>query len=58
MPGTKRARNENRAIGTSLGANLKTEAKGHSVKLALAKRLRKETTLTIREIAERLHMGS
>ena len=30
----------------------------HAVKLALAMRLRKETTLTIREIAERLHMGS
>jgi hypothetical protein len=28
------------------------------VKLAIAQRLRKETTLTIREIAARLRMGS
>jgi hypothetical protein len=39
-------------------AQLKEEAKSHPVKLALAMRLRKETILTIREIAERLHMGS
>jgi REP element-mobilizing transposase RayT len=38
--------------------DLKEHAKSHPVKLALAARLRKETTLTIREIAERLHMGS
>ena len=37
---------------------LKEHAKSRPVKLALAQRLRKETTLTIREIAERLHMGS
>ena len=37
---------------------LQAEAKGHSVKLALALRLRKETTLIIRQIADRLHMGS
>jgi ribosomal protein L39E len=39
-------------------AALKEHAKGHPVKLALAMRLRRETTLTIREIAERLNMGS
>lgn len=39
-------------------AALKENAKSHPVKLALAMRLRKETTLTIREIAGRLHMGS
>ncbi|HVV00860.1 MAG TPA: transposase [Verrucomicrobiae bacterium] len=39
-------------------ADLKQRAKSHPVKLALALRLRKETTLTIREIAQRLKMGS
>ena len=39
-------------------SQFKAEAKSHPVKLALALRLRKETTLTIRQIAERLHMGS
>ena len=37
---------------------LKEQAKSHAVKLALAARLRRETTLSIREIAQRLHMGS
>ncbi len=37
---------------------LKEQAKSHPVKLALAMRLRRETTLTIRQIAKRLHMGS
>ena len=32
--------------------------KAHPEKLALAARLRRETTLTIREIGQRLHMGS
>jgi hypothetical protein len=32
--------------------------KTHPEKLALAGQLRRETTLTIREIAQRLHMGS
>lgn len=39
-------------------AELKEHPKSHPVKLALATRLRKETTLTMREIAKRLHMGS
>jgi putative transposase len=39
-------------------AELKDQAKSHPLKLALALRLRRETTLTIREIAARLHMGS
>jgi hypothetical protein len=33
-------------------------AKRDPVKLALAGRLRRETSLTIRKIAERLHLGS
>jgi hypothetical protein len=33
-------------------------AQSHPVKLAPAGRLRRETTLTIREIAGRLHLGS
>jgi hypothetical protein len=32
--------------------------KTHLEKVAMAGRLRRETTLTIREIAQRLHMGS
>src|SRR3974390_867645 len=39
-------------------AHLKEHPKTHPQKLALAARLRRETTLTIREIAQRLHMGS
>ena len=37
---------------------LRERAKGDPAKLALAARLREETTLTIRQIAQRLHMGS
>ena len=39
-------------------ADLKTQPKGHSVKVALAVRLRAETTLTVKWIAERLGMGT
>jgi putative transposase len=39
-------------------ADLKEHPKTHADKLAIALRLRGETTLTIREIARRLHMGS
>jgi DNA-directed RNA polymerase specialized sigma24 family protein len=39
-------------------ADLKQHAKSHPVKMSMAIRLRKETTLSIREIAERLAMGS
>jgi Transposase and inactivated derivatives len=38
--------------------DLEVHAKSHPVKMALAMRLRTETTLTIRQIATRLHMGS
>ncbi len=38
--------------------DLKGHLKGDPAKLALAARLRRETTLTVRQIAERLHMGS
>jgi hypothetical protein len=38
--------------------DLKEHPKSHPLKLALAARLRRETTLTIRQIARRLHMGS
>lgn len=38
--------------------DLKKAPKGDAVKLVIAQRLRKETTLTIREIAKRLEMGS
>ena len=37
---------------------LKRKAKGDADKLALAVRLRKETTLTVPQVAQRLHMGS
>ena len=37
---------------------LKTRPKGDSVKLALAARLRSETTMTVGRIAERLAMGT
>jgi hypothetical protein len=37
---------------------LAARAKSDPVKMGLALRLRRETTLTIREIAGRLHMGS
>ena len=39
-------------------ADLKHHAKSDPVKLATATRLRRETTLTVREIAKRLDMGS
>jgi REP element-mobilizing transposase RayT len=39
-------------------ADLSRRAKSDPVKLALAARLRRETTLTIQEIADRLRMGS
>ena len=38
--------------------DLTKRPKGDGVKLAIALRLRRETTLTIREIAQRLNMGS
>ena len=38
--------------------DLKETPKTHPEKLAMARRLRRETTLTIREIAQRLHVGS
>jgi hypothetical protein len=38
--------------------NLREQPKGELEKLAIAARLRRETTLTIRQIAKRLHMGS
>ena len=34
------------------------QRKGHKVEVAVAKRLRKETTMTLKWIAERLQMGS
>jgi hypothetical protein len=37
---------------------LKERAKGDPQKLEIAVRLRKQTTLTIRQIAERLRVGS
>ncbi|MGH9352006.1 MAG: transposase, partial [Terriglobia bacterium] len=39
-------------------SDLKEYPKSHQVKMAIAARLRRETTLTIREIAKRVHMGS
>ena len=39
-------------------ADLKTQAKGDPTKLALAARLRAETTMTVGWIAERLEMGT
>ncbi len=39
-------------------AELKKQRKGDPAKLAMAVRLRRETTLTIRQIAQRLSMGS
>jgi len=37
---------------------LTLQPKGHKVKIAIAKRLRKETTMTHKWIAQRLQMGS
>ena len=39
-------------------ADLARRSKTDAAKVALAARLRKETTMTIRQIAERLHMGT
>ena len=39
-------------------ADLERHPKTHPQKLAMAARLRRETTLTVREIADRLRMGS
>ncbi len=47
---------EGKKYGLTL--SLKGHLKGEPAKLALAARLRRETTLTVRQIAERLHMGS
>ena len=45
-------------LGRRQEADLKTRPKGDSVKVALAARLRAETTMTARWIAERLAMGT
>jgi hypothetical protein len=45
-------------LGRWQKADLKTRTKGDSVKLALAARLRAETTMTVGWIAERLAMGT
>ncbi len=37
---------------------LRAFPKGHPVKVALARRLRKDTTMSLKWIAARLHMGS
>jgi len=39
-------------------SELGLRAKGDKVKIAVAKRLRKETTMTLKWIASRLQMGS
>ena len=39
-------------------SELTLQPKGHKVKVAIAKRLRKETTMTLKWIAQRLQMGS
>jgi putative transposase len=46
-----------RKVGWS-AERLKTERKGHPIKVALAKELRGETTMTLRWIAENLAMGT
>ena len=45
-------------LGRWQEADLKTRTKGDSVKVALAARLRAETTMTVGWIAERLAMGT
>jgi REP element-mobilizing transposase RayT len=45
-------------LGRWQESDLKTRPKGDSVKVALAARLRAETTMTVRWIAERLAMGT
>ena len=37
---------------------LATERKGHAVKVAIAQRLREETTMSLKWIAAELHMGT
>jgi len=39
-------------------ADLQRQRKGHAVKVRLAQQLRKQTLLTVGQIAERLHMGT
>ena len=39
-------------------ADLVRQRKGHPVKVRLAQQLRAQTTLTVGQIAERLHMGT
>ena len=39
-------------------ARLATERKGHPLKVALARRLRQETTMSLKRIAAELHMGT
>jgi hypothetical protein len=39
-------------------AELKRRRKGHASKVALARRLREETAVSLRWIAENLHMGT
>jgi hypothetical protein len=38
-------------------SDLASHQKSHPLKLALAARLRQETTLSVKQIAERLHLG-
>jgi hypothetical protein len=38
-------------------SDLATQQKNHPAKLALAATLRQETTLSVKQIAERLHLG-
>ena len=45
-------------LGRWQEADLKTRPKGDSVKVALAARLRAETTMTVGRIADRLAMGT
>ena len=52
------ARSARRRRGRWQEADLKTRPKGDSVKVALAARLRAETTMTVGWIAERLAMGT
>ena len=40
------------------GSELALQPKGHEVKIAIVKRSRKETTMTLKWIAQRLQMGS
>jgi hypothetical protein len=49
---------EDLKLGRWQEADLKTRPKGDSVEVALAARLRAETTMTVRWVAERLTMGT